>query len=248
MKYTTFTMALMMIGLSFTASAASLRGSMSHEAMISEDSIPRISVGLDLELLERDLELSDGTTGRLRANSLGPYLGVDVTPWFTVFGTWSILDVEEVDVPGGDAEYEDDLRWSIGAAANLWQTDIDRPDAMSGRVSIRASLEYTSYDATSKGINVDWTEFAIALPFGYELYNERTKLSGVYSLLLFAGPLYSSVEGDVDGSVPSVSFDESENWGLLAGTELFLAENVSLTGQIHYFDQVSGSFAGRYHF
>ena len=248
MKYGTITLTLMMIALSLTASAASLRGSMSHDAMITKEAIPRISVGLDVELLERELELHDGTKGRLRSNSLGPYLGIDVNHWLTIFGTWSVLDIEEVDVPGGNAEYEDDVRWSIGAHANLWQTDISQPDSMSGRVSIRASIEYSSYDATSKGVNVDWTEFALAIPFGYELYNDRSKLSGVYSLLMFAGPIYSTVDGDVGGNVPSVGFDESENWGLLAGAELFLAENVSLLGQIHYFEEVSGSFAGRYHF
>lgn len=248
MKNISFTLALVVIGISFTASAASLRGSMSHDALIHEDAIPRISVGIDLELLERDLELGDGTLGRLRSNALGPYLGVDLNHWFTIFGTWAILDIEKVDVPGGDANYEDDTRWSLGAQANLWQTDITRPEAMSGRISIRASIEYASYDATSKGINVDWTEFALTLPCGYELYNDHTKLSGVYSLLLFAGPIYSTVDGDVGGSIPSVNFNESENWGLLAGAELFFAENVSLLGQIHYFDQVSGSFSGRYHF
>ncbi len=248
MRNAAINLALVAIGLSMTASAASLRGSMSHDALIHEEALPRVSVGVDLELLERDLELGDGTLGRLRSNALGLYLGVDVDHWLTVYGTWAVLEIEEVEVPGGDADYEDDTRWSLGANANLWEIDISSPRQMNGRVSIRANIELAMYDATSKGINIDWEEFAFAVPIAYELYNDHKHLDGVHSLMLFAGPIYSTVEGDVGGAVPEVNFDESENWGLLAGAELFLAENVSLLGQIHYFEQVSGNFSARYHF
>jgi hypothetical protein len=65
-----------------------------------------------------------------------------------------------------------------------------------------------------------------------------------YSLVLFGGPAISKI----DGHAGSTDFSEDNLLGVVGGVDLYLSHNLSLGGQLTYFDQTSLGISARYHF
>ena len=119
---------------------------------------------------------------------------------------------------------------------------------MRGRLSIGLTFELVENAVDNGSAELEWTETAIAVPFGYEIPAEQSGLSQVHSLLLYAGPLYSRLDGDLTSAGVRLDLDEDKDFGLLAGADIFLAQNLAIGGQIQYFDEISFNVSARYHF
>ena len=235
-------------GLTLHAFAGSAPISMSEDTFLVQRKMPWVSVGGGIELLERQLQLAGGAPGRVRAENVLGYLGVDLRHWFTVFGTLGQLNMQSVDIPGAVGDFKDDRRWSFGFNANVWHIDIEEPEIMAGRLTIGLVGEYTRYDASETGESLEWTEYALAVPIGYMLYVEPRKIQTVHGAVFFAGPIYSTLDGDYSAGGSRTDFDEEQPLGVLAGVDVFLAKNLTLGGHIQYFEEPSANFSLRYHF
>lgn len=228
--------------------AGSAPASMSPDTFLVQREMPRVSVGAGLELLERELRLDGGGPARMRADTLSGYLGVDLLHWFTAFGTLGRLDIDAIDIPGATGDLQDDRRWSFGINANVWHIDVEKPETTAGRLTIGIIGEYTQYDASGSGESLDWTEYAIAIPVGYSLLVEPRTLPTVYGAVFFAGPIYSTIDGDYTAGGRRTDFEEEQEIGLLAGANVYFAKNVVFGGQIQYFEKVSSNLSVRFHF
>ena len=249
MKLTTgIVIVTLVTGFTLPVLAGSAPVSMSHDTFLVQRELPWVSVGLGIELLEREIRVDGSSPGRVRANTLSGYLGVDLLHWFTVFGTLGRLEIDAIDIPGAVGALDDDRRWSFGISANVWHIDIEEPEIMTGRLSIGLIGEYTQYDASGTGEALDWTEQAIAVPVSYFLPAEQRKLSSVHGAAFFLGPIYSHIDGDYSAGGRRTNFDEEQEIGLLAGTDVFLARNLTVGGQIQYFEKVSANLSLRFHF
>jgi len=245
---TSIVIVTLLSGSALPVNAGSVPVSMSHDTLLVQRKLPWVSVGVGLEILERELRVDKTSTGRVRANTLSGYLGIDALHWLTVFGTMGRLEIDSIDIPGAVGALDNDRRWSFGVSANVWHINIEEPEVMTGRLSIGLIGEYTQYDASGTGESLDWTEQAIAIPVSYFVPAEQRKLSSVHGAAFFLGPIYSLIDGDYSTGGRRVDFDEEQEFGLLAGTDVFLARNVTVGAQIQYFEQVSANFSFRYHF
>ena len=231
-----------------TAPAATAPPSMSHESMIVQKHMNRVSVGGQYEFIEREIAPAGRDTGRLRAKVYGGYLGFDLFHWLTAFGTLGVLEVSEVDVPGAFEDFDEDKRWSAGAHANLWHYDITEPDFMTGRLSIGVVAERAEYSISGEGVSLEWTETVVAVPVGYELPADESLLSTVHGLLISAGPIFSEIDGDYSEPGRHIPFDAEQEMGMLLGADAFLAENLTVGGQLQIFNKTTFNVGVRYHF
>ena len=245
---TSIVIVTLLTGLALPVYAGSVPVSMSHDTFLVQRKAPWVSVGAGLEILEREIRVDKVSPGRMRATTLSGYLGIDLLHWFTVFSTLGRLEIDTIDIPGAAGDWDDDRRWSFGASANVWHINIEDPAILTGRLSIGLVGEYTQYDASGSGESLDWREQAIAVPVSLFLPAERRKLSSVHGAAFFFGPIYSLIDGDYSTDGRRTDFDEEQEIGLLAGMDAFLARNLTVGGQIQYFEQVAANFSFRYHF
>lgn len=232
-----------------TARAASVPQHMGNRSLIEMDRAPRLSLGGDAELLRRDITIGPShQPAQLQATSWSAYAGIDLARWITLFGTAGAVFLDSLNSPGLAAGYDPDTRWSLGLNANLWHLDLVEPEYMRGRLSIGLTAAYTDYASSGDAADVAWSDTSVALPIGFEIPNEPMTYFGVSSLFLYAGPIYSSVDGDYTSGGRTTGFDATRDTGALVGLDIYASPNLSLGGNIQYLDSVSTTLSVRYHF
>lgn len=237
---------LLLMGATQAPAASQLTKSQ-RASLVESDGIPRTSVGASLEMIERDLDMDGRTTGRLESTAYYGFLGYDLRPWLKAFATAGAVEADRVGPSTGGA-YDSDLRWSLGLSANLWHVDVRSPDYLRGRLSIALETEYISNEASSTSADAEWTEIRAVLPFGFEIPNEPMSFWGVNSLYLYAGPIYSALDGEVTASGRRTDVESSDELGATVGADIFAAPNLSFGAQILYLDDVSITASVRFHF
>lgn len=234
--------------------AAAFPGAISRDSMVVAESLNRLSIGVDYEVIKRDI-LFDAGGGNmqdsLEAAAISGFLGVDITPWLTPFVTLGSSYLEDSDRDqNGDAKF----KWSAGVNLNIWHYDIVSPDFLSGRLSIESMVEYASYDSESVnggGGTVEWSDFSVVVPFCYEMFEDLSPLADKSlrkSLNLYVGPALSVIDGTVQSGFGEESFSEDEQVGFIAGGDIFLADKVSIGAHVMVFDQTTVTGSIRYHF
>ena len=209
--------------------------------------MPRVSLGVDAEFLERDVAFDSRTLpGTLKGTAYSAYLGLDLWRWITLYGTAGSVFLDSFEPIASDG-FDNALRWSAGLNASLWHVDTTTPDFMKGRFSIGLIIDYCDNTGASDSGDVTWTTTSVSLPIGFEIPNEPMIFWGVTSMYVFAGPLYSAIDGKVENDSLS-DFSEEQDWGVLGGVDIYLAPNVSLGGHLQYVSSVSANLSARYHF
>jgi hypothetical protein len=231
--------AALVIGSTGLASAATLGGAGMRDSLVEPDNLNPISAGVDYQMLKRPVAWDGGGVQQLQARVISGQLGVDLTPWCMVFGTLGCSEARwEGDNYGGGQ-----LKWSAGTRLNWWHTDITDPEFMEGRLSFQTVAEFAQYRS---GDDWRWNEVYADFTLNYELFS--TKMTDIkqypYSLVLFGGPAISKI----DGHAGSTDFSEDNLLGVVGGVDLYLSHNLSLGGQLTYFDQTSLGISARYHF
>ena len=233
-----------------TGRAATVSGSGSHDAWLTQHSLRLLSVGADVEQQQRDIVLNGQSQATaLESRYYSGYLGLDLSRWATLFGTIGASDARL----NADDYSTGRTKWSAGLTAHWWQFDIADPSFMAGRLEFLSTLEYGRYRAgTDTDTQFDWHEWFVDLLANYEIFVEKPDDLDAYpySLVLFAGPAWSNIKGDLRtvSAAADTSFEDDRRIGLVAGATLFASYNLSLTGQIEYFDNVSAGASLRYHF
>jgi hypothetical protein len=245
------------------AVAGTLPGAIGDDYLHAPD-LTRVTVGANYENIQRRIALDAGPVTDLEAYSASLFVGYDLRPWFTLFGTMGLSDRQgAMDfVPAGQpaataAGGGDDpkTKWSVGANANLLRWEMRAPRITLGdRVTLRAFLEYSAYEFEDAPATVEWTEILAALRLAYERI-ERNAMAGadeLFRLVLYAGPALSVLDGSIEYGGTSLDFDEDESLGLLAGADIYLTSSFSIGGQAQVFDydgeDLAAQAALRYHF
>jgi hypothetical protein len=225
---------------------AALPGSITRDTLVESYSLARWSVGLNAEALDRDIDVR-GRTEILEAQSLSLFLGYDILPWLTVYGTGGAAEARP---EGADDWGSAGPKWSLGVNANIWQFEVLDPSFLAGLLTLKTTMEVGWYDSDFADGQIEWREFLWAIPLGYELHERDAETIGGLdiSLAIYAAPAISTISGDIGTPFGGIEFDEEDTVGLIAGADLFLARNVSLGMQVQYFGGVSLAAAARYHF
>lgn len=227
--------------------AASFPTSISRDALNVGLPSERLTVGLSYQEIERGVDLDRGAQDvRLTANSASLYIGYDIHPWLTVFGT--VGGVELDDAMEG-VETDAGLKISAGVSAYLWQVDILEPIFMAGRFSFKPTAELSQYNTDSNVGDGSWIDAVVSLLFGYERFDQfPVSQKGIdTSLAIFVGPALSYMSGTVDTLEGDVDFDASEDLGFVGGADVYLSPQVSLGVAFSVFDETTISGSLRFH-
>jgi hypothetical protein len=234
---------------------AAFPGTISRDSLVSVENLSRLSVGVDYTVIKRDITV-DLTGGgeledTLEARSIDGVVAVDVTPWlspFVTLGSSAVLDK-------GTSDYGDyKFKWSAGLNFNIWHYDIVNPDFLAGRLSIESMVEYSRYTSQNIGPEkqeVEWSDTTVVIPIGYEMFEDLSPLEDKSlrkSLNLYVGPAMSVMDGTLKSGGSDVDFKDNQRFGFIGGVDIFLADQLSIGGQVLVFDEVGMTGAIRYHF
>jgi hypothetical protein len=218
-----------------------------RDSLLTEGPLGRLSLGADYERAARDVDFDEGPGDTLTTRHYAAYLGFDVMPWLTVYGTIGELEGRL----RGSAYEGGDVRWSAGGRLNLWHTDLEDPEFLAGRYGLQAAVEYAESSFDEAELETEWRELQAALTLNVELFVEHVEaLERVpYSLVLYVGPTFATVDGDQAlAGGGEAEFEESEVFGVLFGTDLFLSHNFSVGVHLQQIGRTSVRTGLRYHF
>jgi hypothetical protein len=229
--------------------AATLSSSDSRETLVTQESLGHLSIGGVFEVMKRDMQYDGGGKTKLEARNYYGYAGYDFWRWITVFGTLGGTQAKSAESDTlGDAK----LKWSAGMNLKLWQYEIADPSWIAGRASIRAIGEFSQYQSgNTDTTKLKWREISACVTLNYEVFVKGIDNTGSYpySLLLYIGPAYSTIDGKQETIDQSVDFSEAHNFGIAAGAEVFASHNLSIGGQLqYYFDEPTFSASLVYNF
>ncbi len=225
--------------------AASFPTSISRTPLNLSAVSDKVSVGVTYEEIERGIDFDDGPDAILKAESASLYVGYDVRPWLTLFGSVGASEVDEDAGVNTDAE----IKVSAGLSAYVWEADIVEPDFMSGRLTLKPTLEVSRYSSDSDVGEIVWIDATAALPFGYEKFDRYPpSLRGIAtSLAFYVGPAMSYVTGTVDTPLGDVDFEGDQLFGMIGGVDIYLSAGVSLGVEFSVFDETSIGGSLRFH-
>lgn len=223
-------------------------GALPRHSLSYSPTLHAISVGIVATRGKRDVELDQGGGERVLEYEIGYVgLGYDVAPWLTGYAT---LGAGRLRTDRDPAFADHEFRGGLGVNANFWRTDITHPVYLEGTISLRGILEYNAFSSTGQRTEYEWSEVSFMLPLRYESYSgsAETQAGKVYSLVLFGGPCFSSVDGDLATGGRSYTFGETESLGYVGGAELYFADNLNLGFQVLSYEDPEISVSLFYHF
>ncbi len=227
--------------------SANVSGAWSRDTLLEQMTLNRLSIGANYEQILRPITIKDTDQHlKLDARRISGFLGVDITRWFTLFGTAGGIEAKEKE----ESSYESpEFAWSAGAYLNLWQYNLKDPTFLEGRLTFRLLGEFSQNRSSDKK-EWKWDEIYAAFLVGYEIFtiSPATKQKYPYSLLLFGGPSLSYLDGHYEKDGIKKDFEEQESIGVLGGAELFISHNLSIGGHIQYYDDITAGASIRYHF
>lgn len=242
---------LLLVFGSVAARGASVPGTLTPTYLDTAEWLQKVVVGADVEHVGRTIS-PDGLPDRsLDVYVYSAFVGYDITPHSTVFGTLGSTD-DQAPTASHDGSGSG-LKASLGANVNLASYDIRHPALLLGdRVQARLLAQVSRYDADTS----DWWEGALALPITYEITEGDHVVNAPADerlmLALYAGPQISYLNGKLDLGAQDADFDASQVFGFFAGADLYLTPFVSLGAHVDIFDtdadKVTGAAAFRYHF
>ncbi|MFN2352454.1 MAG: hypothetical protein ABR497_10960 [Kiritimatiellia bacterium] len=237
---------LLTIALDLTA--ATMSPLSRRDSIFEAQSLAPLQIGAGVEAIKRDFSF-DGNRRELEWRGYTGYIGCDVMPWATIFGT---VGAVESAWPGADFSSAG-LAWSLGANLALWHMDIMKPDFMSGRLRLALTGEYARKKdgGTADGVDTQWTEYFGALLVGYEIYTTtRQDIHNMpYSLMLFVAPCISHIDGTMKTrGLTDQDFEDHGRVGVLGGIEVYIAKNLSVGAQVQHIGRPGLSGSLRYKF
>ncbi|MCX7818769.1 MAG: hypothetical protein N2652_06135 [Kiritimatiellae bacterium] len=212
----------------------------SRDAMIEVVEIRRWVVGADALQLRRDVT-QEGFPGELEGDWYGAFLGLRPTRWMLLYGA---LGRASADV-GPDALGEG-LGWSLGMHLRLWRYDLKDPEFLAGRWSVRAGGEFRRADSDGG----HWQTASGSADLHFEMFADSPASTDrvPFSFALYAGPLYSALDGRSESGPIREDFEGESAWGVAAGAEVHLSHNFLLGLQLEFLDGTSWGLSARYTF
>lgn len=222
---------------SFAASPVTSGG---RESLFVSDGIERWSIGLDAASIRRGVAIN-GAQSRLEASAFGGFIGWRGIPWMTLYTVLGQADAEI-----GFDDLDSGFYGALGAHATLWQYDMTDPEFLTGRWSVRVHGEFAMADLSAG----DWQDVSGSLRLQYEIFTTSIEDTQTmpFSLALFAGPMFSVMDGTVATAGMSRDFEVTEEIGVVAGIELSISHNVLIGAGLEYTDDSTWVGSLRYKF
>lgn len=225
-----------------------------RNAVYHQRDLSFLAVGAAVEEEQRKMDAAESFTFEAR-NAYG-FVAVDVAPWATVLGG---LGISEAETPDSEQFDDDGDMWFAAINATFWEHYVTEPEFLACRAAISASAGYWDREAEREdGAGVAWEEVRLAAVVSAEFFVEprHDEHAVPYSLLLFAGPIFSDLDVDADqaltgggaGNAVGYAYEAEEEVGLVAGADVKLAWNLSIGYEARAFDKVSHNLTLAFHF
>ncbi len=211
-----------------------------REALVEVAEIRNWVVGADALKIRRDVDF-DGSSEELDSDWYGVFLGFRPRAWLMLYGTLGRTTAEtEWD------DLDDGLGWSLGIHTRIWRYDLKDPEFLAGRWSVRAGGEFRRSDHDAGY----WQTASASADLHYELFVDSPAATDrvPFSLGLYAGPLYSWLDGKVEGDTWTEDFEGDGSWGVAAGAEVHLSHNFLIGLQLEWVKATSWGVSARYTF
>ena len=210
------------------------------EPLLESGGLERVSAGVFYQWMERKVESESGFGMELDARTYEGVLGFDVLPWLTLYACAGGSDARFKDL---GAYGDDQLSWALGFNMNIWQW-VGYGEAPAWRLSFKTRGEFSGYESESRSMSIDWLDYSVAFPVGYEVLFARhpESFSDIDHLELFAGPALSFLDGRYEQGGQGVDFEEKNSLGVAVGGALFITDTLFIELAGTYFDlwQVRG--------
>lgn len=209
----------------------------------------RLQVGLAYTRLARPVDL-DGVEWNLRGDIADATIGVSPWPWMLLYGqvggSKARLDGAMLQEPSAGAG------GLLGARLNLWQL-YEGVQQTAWRVTLQAAGQYAYRTAEDEGDgDIRWGEALVMLPLNYHLSFARTfrndYMAEFQSLGVYLAPAFSKLDGTWTRRDVERDFEEVDSFGVVAGVELWLLENLSFGARADWFDRTTAQLTVCYRF
>lgn len=205
--------------------------------------------GIGYANLSRPVVL-EGSEVDLKGEIVDAMVGVSPWPWLLLYAQ---AGVSEGRLSGAmDADPSAAAGGLVGARVNLWQI-YQGVERTSWRVTLQLAGQYAYRTSDDDGDgDLSWEEALVAMPVDFHLSFARTfrneYVGEFQSFHLYAGPAVSTLDGKWKRPGPDREFEESEEFGVVYGAELWLLENLAFGGRAEWFDATSWQLTVRYRF
>lgn len=216
------------------------------DTLLKSPSLDPWTVGVFFQQVERGVELDNGDVAPLEARTYGALLGYDLASWLTLYGTAGTTEARTDDF----FDYEKGrFSWSAGMNVHWWQWSgySERPV---WRINFKTRAEASGYESGSEDYKIEWNEYQLSFPIGYEVIFARQddSFSDIHHLELFVGPALSWVDGSFRLGGGKTDFVEDQLLGVVGGATLYVTKSLFVSGQAHYFDDFTGTLGVGYSF
>ena len=131
------------------------------------------------------------------------------------------------------------VAWGAGLGVDIWEI---APEDAAWRVYVRLEGGVKGREGNKRErIKVGWTEYTAFLPVTYELLMERSPRSAYstdfHRLDLFAGPVWSQVDGDWEYLNLKREFEAKREMGVAAGARIWLTDRWGIWGRVDFYDE-----------
>lgn len=211
-----------------------------RDAMIEIVKIRNWVVGVDALQIRRDVDL-EGFPDELESDWYGGFLGFRPIEWLMMYGALGRTTAEV-----GMDDLEEGLGWALGLHARIWRYDLKDPQFLAGQWSVRAGGEFRR----ANGDAGYWQMWSVSADLHYELFAASPASTDrvPFSLGLYTGPLFSSLDGRYEAGNLSEDFEGDGTWGVVAGAEVNLSHNFLIGLQLEFVKGTSWGVSARYTF
>jgi len=157
------------------------------------------------------------------------YVGYRLVRWATAYASVGITQAKIDNTQYGDEEGD----YGLGVRVNLLDHDVMSPTLFEDAIAIDVSAQYTRSETEWVGEAIEWQELRADVIFSIINDVVGHKDFWVDSIGIFAGPVFSDIQGDID---------EDQSIGGIVGIEFFVSDRVSVNFAFESID--AGSFTG----
>ena len=246
-KYAAITVLFILCG-SFSAfgSLNVIKDETASTALLTWSRPENVQIGFLYSRMERTLE----NYGVLDSTLLDAQVGVDVFPWWRLYGRVGSSDAK-IKMQRFSANHA--VGGLLGTRFNVWQIDEGlQRTAWQFTVQLDASYAYRTTREDRSG-SLTWSEAQVRLPLNYHLTlakaSRQQYLGDFHSLEMFVAPVYSYLDGTwkLNKSLKR-DVKASEDFGVVFGLEFWLTERLSFSGEYLLLDKQVWTLGLRYQF
>jgi len=204
------------------------------------------TVGGSFVSQRRAVELDDDPSTDLKADHYLARLGYEPISWLALFAQAGVAEANLAQLTG-----ERKLSWAVGGRVTFFDYDMVSPYLHDGRFRVSAAVQYSDALSEDEDREVRWKEFLVAAPgFSYEMFagEDPDREEPPYSLVLYAAPLFSSMDGHYDSFVRRYDLKEKDSFGALMGVDLYLTPRLSIGWEGQYLGDFTHAFSAAIQF